>query len=678
MSPFVSGQPRRLPFPYDIRINGQGFMLWSPPTLDSRYSVQPRGIYSAEHPTPLTNAQPSDLKPSSQNPAIDSEFTWNDFSLGMGLRQQVGDNDRRYRFADQADCSIQGQVIWGPLISSITPSTVDATNGISGFFEIGGKLYAVNGRYVHLRTSDADWNTSRKDLGSGKAALDHVHFFTNAGGGADYVYVAMGDSEFLWRFDGTTWTQHGSLYARAFCMQGRNLWRASATNALAKVDVDAEPWTAGNWQTANSFTIGEKGSGITRVVLNAAGVLLVLKTDGVYTLDEQGQDHQLFPGMRFAISSENGKYPYLAENWVYTTYGNTHYRIDPSMTIEPIGPEQYADNDSQVKGYITAGVGTQFANYAGIYNPDNGHSYLLKFGAWVNDETGSKRIDAWHGSLSATTLASSKPYTNTATFASDKITAMWRSTIGATSGHERVYIGMLSGKIYWFQLPCTPNPFNCSSYTYMNTGATSYCSVFLPYWHGGFQDNKTVKAFSVQAVGNASEAGSVNFNTRTAGEGGNYNSTPQVSTYNGVPGGRAAVNLVYSLMDAAVVLQTGAGASSSTSTQVNSIGIAYQTRPPIAEVYQEFNILAENGLRRRDGVPVRIGADKITSLLKAACATAVGVTVVTADETSQTLILQNYTEHQRWDNDLKQYRNIVSFIGVTTDRSSSTLVQALS
>ena len=642
---------------------------------------------AGEHPIPLVNSQPAEFKPSSQNPALEQTYEWTDFSLGMGLTIQNGDNDRRYRFARRADCSIQRQVIFGPKINTVTPSAVDSTNGISGFFEIGGALYAVNGRYVHKRTSDADWNTSRKDFGAGEAALDHVHFFTNVSGGADYIYLAMGNdaNEFMQRFDGTTYTEHASLYAQAFCMQGRDLWRAHSTNTLAKVDVDSDPWTAGNWSAVNSYTVGEKGSTINRLVLNSAGVMLILKTDGIYTLDEQGEDHQLFPGMRFKIDSENGKYPYLAENWVYATYGGTHGRIDPNMEWSPIGPEQNAENNTPIAGYITAGIETQFANYAGIYNPDTGHAHLLKFGAWVFDGRESTRIDAWHGSLSDVSLVTPAGATNdgisatTATFASDKITAMHRSTIGAPSGHERLYIGTLSGKIYWLILSCRPNPKHCSSYEYYDssdsvfTGAdNATCQVYLPYAHLGFpNEEKQVRAATGTGLGLSANLSIGAYHLRTAGAAGGWTGYQGGVTTGkwctAVPGARAVVGAVSTLLDQVVSLRRDLTEADTTTPVLTGIGISYTTHPPILLRYKPFHVLAENGLRRNDGSFIRIGADRIRTVIKAACELTAGVTVITADETSQTLVLKDYKEELLWDKGAQQFRAVLSFTGIAQD-----------
>ena len=146
--PGYGGPPRRRPYPWDAIINGTGVLL--APGGDKSEDLK------GGQPRVVSQVSPTSYKSSAQNPNVEVTYEYGDLSLGMGLAYQVGEHDRRYRYADAADCSIANQTILGPRISSITPSSVDSTNGVSGFFEIGGGLYAVNGRYVPKRTSDAD------------------------------------------------------------------------------------------------------------------------------------------------------------------------------------------------------------------------------------------------------------------------------------------------------------------------------------------------------------------------------------------------------------------------------------------------------------------------------------------------------------------------------------------
>lgn len=733
---FDSGGPRRSPWPYDAIFvipsdTGSGSYYWAD---SSRGNPQPGQVYSyvltavnqssatevarwniqnpdnqiptgvdtrvgvmlVDLPTgsDLEGVHPKTLRPpeggpdraSAQSPDQESAHEWRDFSLGFGLKMQQGQNDRRYRFAQDADASIANQLIFGPKINALTPSVVDATNGYQGSFEIAGGLYAINGRYVQKRTSDADWNTGRKDFGAGNAALEAVVFWTNVAGGANYAYVAMGDSNFIWRFDGTTWTQSADLEALCFCSRGRDLFRALNTNEVSRVDTDANPWTAANWTADNTFTIGDKTSTIVRMMTNAAGQLVILKTDGVYVLDETGQDWCLY---KFPIDAENGRMPYFAENWIYATFGRSHYRFGPDMGREHIGPEKYADNDSVVRGYITAGVETDFANYCGVYNPDTGNSYLLKFGAWVPGPDGGshERIDAWHGSLSNVNMGLTSG--DAEDFGTKKIHHMRKSAVGAPTAHSRCYIFTSDGLIHWFILPCVPNPAACTSYEYsiMTGGADDARGrVFVPYWHGGFpSDEKLILAAATVGTRFSSTArgGGLLFS-----KGGDtayaYTQYPVASAdfSTAIPGNRYQIsgqpgstlgagwasNPVATLLGVAIELQRLV-ASAATATPVqNSTSLLFAVHPPIAMTYQ-FHVVAEDGLVNREGRALRVGRKKIQELMKYACGLSAGVTVILPNEVTETMTLTGYTEGTLFEGPKRKPRQIVSFNGASTKRS---------
>lgn len=633
-------------------------------------------------PPPYVQQAPQEFAATAANPALENSHEWRDLSAGYGLRLQVGINDRRYRYARRADLSIANQWMLGPELTKLTPSAVDGTNGCSKFFELGGKLYLCNGRYVQLRTSDVNWDTGRNPVASagspvtsaaaafesGKAALDVVTFY--AAGTSNLAYFAMGNSEKIWKFDGATWTQAaGNLYSRAWCVEGQNLWRASADNQVSKVDVAADPFVLANWSADNLFTIGDASSPINSMIMTASGVMLFMKTDGVYILDDKGADHPLYAGMHFAIDAENGKYPYLAGNFVYVTYGRRHFRIGPNLELEAIGPERYVDNDSLVKGYITRGCETSFANYAGLYNPDTGNSYLMKSTAWGLSPQGQyvKQEDVWHGSLS-NFVDSTQPY-GAEDFSGVKIQAMAKSQIGAPTGHERLYMADSAGRITWFDLPCTPNPDSCTSYK-VATGGVRTGSVWLPYWHARFPNNpKDVRAATgtgVQLSAATPAAYISEIGLRETGSGGNYtgyNDGEGGPFLDVVPSARRAVQGAFTLLDAVVNLYAD---TDTTSPVVSGIGLSYAVRLPIQQVYP-LHMLAEDGLIMRDGRPFPYGVEELKARIKRAAQVDSGVQMYLPDEVLHTLVFGQYTEHTLRDQRLKRHRQVVSVLAVDAD-----------
>ena len=156
----------------------------------------------------------------------------------------------------------------------------------------------MNGRYVLRRDSDTAWSVSR-DFGAGEVALDAVTFYSNALA-TNLAFVALGDADTFQYFNGTTWTvaTGATMQARAFAVVGREFYRARDTNLLTKCDTDADPTVEANWGAANAFRIGDKASAITRMFVNAVGVLVIVKTDGIYSLATDGQDVRYFPFLR--------------------------------------------------------------------------------------------------------------------------------------------------------------------------------------------------------------------------------------------------------------------------------------------------------------------------------------------------------------------------------------------
>ena len=635
-------------------------------------------------PPPLNQQAPQEFKATAQNPAVENSFEWRDLSRGFGLRMQIGPNDRRYRYARRVDLSIANQWCLGPEITKITPNAVDTTNGCSKFFEIGSNLYLCNGRYLHLRTSDSDWNTGRVTVASasspvtanaaafesGKAVVDVITFHSNAAGVANYAYLGMGDTEFIWRFDGTTFTQHASLTSRAWCQEGSNLWRSPSANIVAKVDLNSDPWNAANWSADNQFTIGDESSPINSMILTASGVMLFMKTDGIYTLDEFGKDHMHYSGMHFAVDAENGKFPYLSGNWVYCTYGGRHLRIGPNLELEPIGPERYIDNDSIVKGYITRGCETPFGNYAGLYNPDSDNSYLMKSNAWgLNDSGQYERVDdVWHGSLS-NFVDTSQPL-GAEDFGGAKIQAMKVSTEGAPTRHSRLYMGNSDGTIAWFDLPCTPNPMNCTDYKTAQDGVKTG-TVWLPYWHAGFPNNpKDIRAGTAigtsLAIGPAPAYYMESLVIRTAGAGTNYTAykqtdgTPFISA---VSGKRNGIGYEATLLDMAVNLYAD---TDTDSPILQGVGLAYAVKLPIQQIYP-LNIIAESGLVNREGRRFTYGADRIRDVVKDAAGVTIGVGIYLPDELLHQLVLGQYTTHTMWDHRVKQSRDVITVSAVDAD-----------
>jgi len=637
MSPvavYRQGARTRDPWPKDLllTIGGEtvGFMVAQAKATSAK-------------PPDLGSVQPGAFTSSAQNPVLGKEHVYGAMPFGMGLRQQRASDpaeDLQYAYTIAADWS-SGALVKGPDITMITPTTTDSTNGgTAPFFELDNVLYAPIGQYVLKRTGDdaTAWTVSR-DLGTGTFSYDAVSFRSNALS-AGYAFVALGNGANLYHLTGSTWTQHASMTALAFARTGREFYRAHTTNTLSRVFTDADPTNAANWINANAFYAGDGSSAIVRLGVTASGTLLVFKTDGVYTLDEAGEDTQLFPHLRLVPSSDNGKGLANWGNELYVPFGLSGlWRIDAEgASIEQCGPELMLDNGGPVKGYVTATVGSQWGLYGAFYDPDSTDSYLCKFLGMT--ERNGRKAPIWHGSLSSR-------------FASEKITALHRSGLGASTGHTRVYLHTNLGRVGWFTLSCQPNPADCASYRFSGADGEAY----PPTWTGGFgSDYKALTHWSATQRG-ASGAAYLQLQYRTDASSGAYTVLPasfltdrQKTAF---PAPTSAVQL-----DQKIVLK----ATNNTSTPiVQSFAVHHGLQTSLKQV-RPFNVICEDSVVDRAGTALRIGQAQIRAYLQAASnpETSPGtISAVLPDESQRNVRVIAYGEQQVWDDRSKQVRAVV-------------------
>src|SRR5262245_29983775 len=331
----------------------------------------------SDKPEDQANVVPTAYGEDARSPILGRNSTWETLHFGIGLRTEPreGRQSGRYRYSMAADASIaQRPAMPGPDIRTFTPVVKDA-QPVNRFFELGGQLYWLNGRYLVRRVDDSN-STNVQDLGAGKKALDVAVFGPNSGT-AVWAYVAMGDADNFWRFDGTTATQHASLRARAFCVRGNDLHRAVDVNQISTVSVDSDPWLVANWAPENQWYIGDRSSPITRIVAHSNGSVgpggtsfpVVYKTDGVYSVNDAGDDQQYLPFLKAAPLADNGEAAGAFGNDIYVRMGETLWKLDPSMRGDEAGPEKYGTVDPLLQGRITAFAGhSSFHAYAGLYN----------------------------------------------------------------------------------------------------------------------------------------------------------------------------------------------------------------------------------------------------------------------------------------------------------------------
>ena len=466
--------------------------------------------------------------------------------------------------------------------------------------------------------------------------------------GTPRAWVGFGDGfPAMYSTNGTAWTAMATFGALAFIRIGREWWWADQTNNLRKCDTNADPTNEANY-TSLQFRVGDRSSPITSLMATAGGVLIIAKTDGLYTLDAAGDDHPLFPFLQYAPNARNGKCRGQFINDIYVGYGTNLSRVGPDLSLEEIGPERLPDYDRPVRGQITAfaGVGTMFG-LAGIWNPDTSTGYLGKFGAFIIQGTISTyqtvanvlpnpdRIDAWNGALNR---GWSGKYPS----------RLFTTAIGAPGGHTFTMIGLSDGTIARLVNPCVYNPLACSQYRFI----VGDDWVRLPQWHGTYHaSRKTLRSWSVTGPHiDATNSVTLEYKTapsQTAWTDFGYSFEHGTFDRQPFPVGTVAI-----LAEFRVHLHNTVNTSS---PAVSSVAIGHALRPTRMMTF-EGDILCADGLVRRDGVPMRMGRLAIRQLLEAAVDNPGAVAVVLPDETNTYLSFIDYKVGQSFDEVGRQWR----------------------
>lgn len=552
-------------------------------------------------PEGQTAVAPSTFGEQSDNPVTGATLALRDLLNGFGQKRLRGESEGRYYYTLNADLS-SGPWLKGPSLTSYTPATRDSTSGIDRFFEIGGEIYAANGRYVLDGGTDGTGWTVSKDLGSGNAAVDVAVVQGNYGSSVRYAWVGLGDSVAMYYFDGTTWTQTSGgdvMYSRAYAVDDERFYRFDDTNRMWQLDLASDPRTAANWSSPTA-RIGTKDHGVVRAHINAAGAMEIFKADDVYTLNLDGGANRLFGDRQFVSATTNGEALGRYGQSTFVTYGRALFRLDPDGGLKPVGPELLPENDSEVRGDVTAVCGSDHRMYAAIKNRDNGESYLMTMTGATFEDGHGRTLPVWHGSIIAA-------------LADVTVQVLHQSERGADSGHKLLYMGLSDGTIRKFALSCAANPTACSSYRF----STDNGSVYLPRIYFGFPSTRKALHAAIGEADNFSSSNYAQLSYRT----GDGDSFVSIGT-DFDAGERKRVDFpdgdYCTWLDALVTLVSSANTAS---PEVSGFAFSYLLRPLPKEVLQ-INVLAEDGLVRRDGTPYRHTGKAITDYVELAASLA--------------------------------------------------------
>src|SRR5262245_12814353 len=283
--PKLIGQTRGLTSPFST---SNGFML----------VPQPNGLLISKKQTALSATYPPVAEYGSAPVYRERTFMFRPTG-GMGEAVQSSGADRRYHYA--LDCWVMGGYFGkGPRLHPISP--VGGTDGPVRRFAEGphssgqDRLYVLTGSKVLVSTDDSPTGQAVAISRPGQVSMDAARFTGAYSGAVDALYIAWNDGT-LQQWDGTSAVAcalPSGFSANLLEVVGDELWAADVLRSVVR-KVTADPKVATNW--SGPILVGNPSTHITaiRQTLNR---LHIFKDDGgVFTLNGDGSDNDLFPGL---------------------------------------------------------------------------------------------------------------------------------------------------------------------------------------------------------------------------------------------------------------------------------------------------------------------------------------------------------------------------------------------
>jgi hypothetical protein len=644
---------RRRPYPYDLYISGFPVIL----------RPSDAGIMVGRKMESLQGVAPITYEYSSQPVYAERTFAFRKIQGGYGERVQSSAVPSRYFYALNADLSIGGLQIKGPLFHKVTPPTrgpvaffidaVDPSLTVPADYPPGWppmSTFAGAGQYVLKRTADTDagWAVS-KDLGqydSGGGvmkpdeAVKAVRFWAAGPEGKDALLVVT-RSGALWSTvdGGATWVK-GAQQAFSVTVLRDELWITDGKNTIR--NCTADPLVVANWNA--QIIVGDASQPITNLeVLD--DTLYVFKTNGVFTLGVDGAGAPVgqdkFPSFRQQPLPRNGvnAAPWLGRLWF--GYGDGYYWLDNSGVLKPTGPNLLVENNSEVSGEVNAFTGhASWFGYYGLWNgpsaglSDPGDSYLVKHGTWINPES----VQSSEYRFEEVPNGALKKWTG------KKVLSLYVSD--SLRGNSRLYAGFADGTIEWSLLPRgTPNP------AHPDSGCEFTDEESVVYWplhHAMFQaDAKHYRAFSAFGpVIDPENHIEVEYRLNQA-----VAQPPPVGNF--VPVGKPfqfsghRIELQGNIFGYAIDIRhklVSSGSAPTTHTPVlEGIGLHESIRPALQLEYT-WTVNARRWLSRRDGVMDRHTPFQIRQAMMEAASATGAVEVYMPDEGIQAVSIVDYSE----------------------------------
>lgn len=480
---------KRRPYPYDMYVGDVKVML----------ELQADGNLVTSKTKTLEATAPIDYTYSSANPYKEKAFEWQELFGGFGQTvAPTSGQPRRYSHSIKCDLSIDGLWMKGPNfedhVETVGASAGEVRQLIWALHGGAETLFAICENAIYRRVADGNWTISLSDVTLAGARPQQAMRFKHRGTSpVDALYVGV-SSGGLWKYDGAAWSTPAAAAgpgvgvanseARYIERVNDELWVAGDYWVM---NVKDNPVTRANWSAP--FYVGDDSCKITWLKqLNDS--LFIFKEDGIYTIDQDGDVHELFPTLRNKNNVANGRNAAVWLDKLWFTFGDQTFTMDANATLEPDGMEQMLENTSEVHGSWRAGAGhNTWFFYEFYYAADQNKSHMIKHGTWVEENSNqatpgvAQFAEAHHGSVYD--------------WPEKRVTCAEVVANASVSGNDRMYVGFSDGSVQWAYLPKdSPNPADDPICEFTNDD--SY--VYLPIHHSGFRaDNKLFHA--VTAMG---------------------------------------------------------------------------------------------------------------------------------------------------------------------------------
>jgi hypothetical protein len=403
-------RPAARPWPYDAYIG---------PVRTRLAPVQ--GQLVTEKTKTLDATAPVDYTYGSANPFKERTVEWQDLFGGFGQSEAPTSIPRRYDHAEYVDASIDGLWMLGPRfeyhveVLDDNPLPGEVRQLVKALH--GGVLtvFAICENGVWRRSSDGVMDRIADDS---NIAARLPGWYTSpasspiqaSGRLPDRRPVSRHDNTNLYRYDGTTWTVAGAAAGPGTgAVQGEARWLER---------VGDEFWVAGDYWVVKCeddpmnrpnysgvIWIGDQTAKITQIK-QIENTLYIWKEDGIYTVDQDGVDVDLFPTLRYRNNSSNGKNASVWIDRIWFTFGDQTLMLDSQATLKPDGFEQMLENTSIVRGQWIGGAGhNTWFFYEVYYNTALNTSFLVKHGTWVEETSSASKpgvsqyAEAHHGAI---------------------------------------------------------------------------------------------------------------------------------------------------------------------------------------------------------------------------------------------------------------------------------------